>query len=416
MSKDKLVAQSPGEIIYQSIYAPVDLHDMLSNADLRGHIRRLPLSHLFFGIKELGEQEILELLPHVTEMQWTGILDLHLWTRDEMSLGAFLELERHIVQVENPVATKLIRGTDPELWELLLKRSGEIYRKVDEDQYEVEPTEGEWMETPCRDYLIKLPDNSEEARFFRALILRLYELEPEYTIQLIESCRARTIIEIEESAYQKRKTRVEDMGFQDYFEALDIYTIFPSDRSLPEKKLESIQEVSSFPARLTQQLDDSLLLFEALALIADPQLSQALVEEIFFVCNKIIAADSGSLTDPNKIKAKIHKAVTGINLGLDYWSTGNLQKAIGGLQQFYLQSFFQIGYSRLMALQKKVRKVKEISQPVPGSFTEAVIDHILESYPLLAELDENKIRSRFFRTSQDLEKVQSILNCPEDAC
>ena len=61
-----------------------------------------------------------------------------------------------------------------------------------------------------------------------------------------------------------------------------------------------------------------------------------------------------------------------------------------------------------MALQKKVREVKEISQPVPGSFTEAVTDHILEFYPLLAELDENKIRSRFFRTSQDLEKVQSI--------
>ena len=409
MKKEERVTRSPEEMIYQSVYAPVDLQEMLSSADLRGRIRRLSAPHLFFGIKELGDQEILTLLPHVTETQWTGVLDLHLWSRDEMSTGAFLELERHITQAEDPVATKLIRGTDSELWELLLKRRVEIYAKVDEDQYEVEPGEGEWLETPNRDYLIALPHDPEEARFLRALIGRLFDLYPEYAVRLIESCRARTAIEIEESAYQKRKSRVEDMGFQDYFEAIDIYTVLPSDEPLPEKKPELIREVSTLPARLTEPREDSLLLFEALALVTEPQESQTLVEELFFVCNKVISADSASPADPTEIKTTIRKVITGINLGLDWWASGHLEKAHEGLGRFYLQSFFQVGYSRLVELQQRARKVRESSAPEPGSFPEAVLEQILEKYPLLAELDGGKVHSRFFRTRQDLEKARELL-------
>lgn len=408
MKEEELTTRSPEEMIYQSVYAPVDLEEMLSTADLRGRIRRLSVPHLFFGIKELEDQEILKLLPHITATQWTGILDLHLWTRDEMSTGAFMELERHITQADDPVASKLLRGTDPELWELLLKRGVHIYAKVDEDQYEFEPDEGEWMETPDMNYLIILPHDPEEARLLRALILRLYDLDAEYAAILIASCRARTAIEIEESAYQNRKRRVEDMGFQDYFDAIDIYTTLPPDETLPEKIPELIREVSTLPARLPEQLGDSLLLFEALALVTEPQVSQSLVEELFFICNKVISADSASPADPTKIKITIRKAVIGINLGLDRWSGGNLQKAVEGLQRFYFQSFFQIGYGCLMELQQQARQVMETSPPDPGSFPETVLDQILEKYPLLAELDGNKVRSRFFRTRQDLDKAREF--------
>ncbi len=203
------------ELIYNSIYRPVDVRAMLESADTRGKIRRLAVPHLFFGLKELEDKEFLRLLPHVTEEQWTGILDLDLWSGDNMSSGQFLNLERHIVQAEDPVARKLIRAADPELWELLFKRKLKIYPKVEEDEYAAEPQAGELLETPDRNYLILLPQDPEEARLFRALILRLYELEPAYVSILFESSAARTSAEIEEVAYQNRKSRVEAMGFKD---------------------------------------------------------------------------------------------------------------------------------------------------------------------------------------------------------
>ncbi|MEE8349349.1 MAG: DUF6178 family protein [Acidobacteriota bacterium] len=409
MKKESLVTQSPEELIYQSVYAPVDLREMLSTADLRGRIRRLSIPHLFFGIKELEDKEIVKLLPHITETQWTGLLDLHLWSRDEMSTDAFVELERHLIQTEVPVANKLLRGTDTELWELLLKRSVHIYEKIDEDQYEVEPAEGEWLETPNKDYLITLPQDPEEARLLRALILRLYDLGAEYATNVIGSCRARTAIEIEECAFQNRKRRVEEMGFQDYFDAIDVYTSLSPDETLAEKKPELLREVSTLPTRLTEPLEDSLLLIEALTLVTEPQASQALVEELFFICNKVISADSTSPTDPTEIKTKILKTITGINLGLDFWASGNLQKAARGLEQFYLQSFFQIGYGRLTNLQEEARTALETSRPEPGSFPEAVLDQILEPYPRLAELDGDKVNVRFFQTRRDVDQARKFL-------
>ncbi|MFB3142360.1 MAG: DUF6178 family protein, partial [Acidobacteriota bacterium] len=149
------------ELIYNSVYRPVDVRALLESADTRGQIRRLAVPHLFFGLKELADEEFLGLLPHVTEEQWTGILDLDLWSGDNMSSEQFLDLERHIVQAEDPVARKLIRAADPELWELLFKRKLKIYPKVEEDEYEAEPQAGEWLVTPDKNYLIVLPQTPE---------------------------------------------------------------------------------------------------------------------------------------------------------------------------------------------------------------------------------------------------------------
>ena len=395
------------ELIYNSVYRPVDVRAMLESSDTRGRIRKLAAPHLFFGLKELEDEEFLKLLPHVTEEQWTGILDLDLWSGDNMSSGQFLDLERHIVQAEDPVARKLIRAADPELWELIFKRKLKIYPKV-EEEYAAEPQEGEWMETPNRDYLILLPQNPEEARLLRALILRLYELEPQYVSILFESSAARTSTEIEEIAYQNRKNRVEEMGFQDYFEAIEIYTFFPAEEPLPEKKQDQIREMGTLPVQFKEGLEGPLLLFQAFALITNPQDSQALLEELFFVCNKVLSADRASPADPELVKKTIGKAITGINLGLDWHSKGNLQKAAEDLRRYYLQSFFQAGYSRLVELQRKGRELNEAS-PEPGSFLEAFVAGLLEKYPLLSEQRGGKIHTRFFQTRRDLETAKEYL-------
>ena len=113
------------ELIYHSVYAPVDVRAMLATAETRGRIRRLPVSHLFFGLKELDDEEFLKLLPHVTEEQWSGILDLALWSGDKMNSGEFLDLERHIVRAEDPVARKLVRAADSDLWGTHLQAKAE---------------------------------------------------------------------------------------------------------------------------------------------------------------------------------------------------------------------------------------------------------------------------------------------------
>jgi len=119
------------------------------------------------------------------------------------------------------------------------------------------------------------------------------------------------------------------------------------------------------------------------------------------------------ILDPDRVKETIGKAITGINLGLDWHSQGNLQRAAQDLQRHYLQSFFQVGYSRIMDLQKKAQQFKEASIPLePGSFLESFIEELLRKYPLLTEHIGTKIQKRFFCTRRDLEKAEQQLSPP----
>ena len=105
----------PSELIYRTCYAPVDLAGLLETAENRSRIRRLSVPQLYFGLKELGEHQVQALLPHITEAQWQGVLDLDLWNRDRANTGKFLFWAGQIIQAENPVAAKIVRGTDRQL-------------------------------------------------------------------------------------------------------------------------------------------------------------------------------------------------------------------------------------------------------------------------------------------------------------
>ena len=164
----------PSELIYRTCYAPVDLEGLLATAENRSRIRRLSVPQLYFGLKELGEHRIQALLPHITEAQWQGVLDLDLWNRDRANAGKFLFWAAQIVQAESPVARKIVRGTDRQLLELWLKRRLRFEEIIEEDPGLI--PKGDFMETPDRSYLVQLPGNPEESRLARALLLKLYEL------------------------------------------------------------------------------------------------------------------------------------------------------------------------------------------------------------------------------------------------
>ncbi len=395
----KLLASRPEEVVYRICYARANLHELLQSAETRSRIRRLPVAQLFFSLKELDEEEIQALLPHITEEQWSGILDLDLWSKDRVRLNRFLYRMSHVVQSEAAVIRKLLRGTDPELLELALNPLR--IHHLDEDG--APEAEGALLETPDQHYLIELPEDPEQARFLKTFILKLYELDAEGAALLLEESQFRTWSELEEEAYQGRKRRVADMGFQDYYDAIEIYALLALDAPLPLKSWEKIREVSELPVAATELESGSMLLIAALARFTRPQEIEALLEELFFVCNKLLCADRISPDDPSQVKQGVSKAINGINLGLDCWSEGNLTLAEEGLTKHYLQSFFRLGFSQIKTLQDDARHLQlKTPEPEPGSFLEAMSHGLLDRYPVFTESLEGQISRRFFSTREDL--------------
>lgn len=403
----------PSELIYRTCYAPVDLAGLLATAENRSRIRRLSVPQLYFGLKELGEHQIQALLPHITEKQWQGILDLDLWNRDRANAGKFLFWAGQIIQAENPVAAKIVRGTDRQLLELWLKRRIRIEEIVEDDPGPA--PEGDFMETPDRSYLVHLPNNPDESLLARGLLLKLYELGPEETRLWIQESRYRTSIELEETAYQNRKRRIEDMGFQDYFDALDVYTFLPPGTPLPEKMQDRLRAVGTLPAPVARMKSGPLLLFQAMAAFARPHELEPLMEELFFVCNKILTADRTPPNRASRVKGAIRKALSGINLGLEVWSGGDLNRARDGLRRHYLQSFFHTGYSRLVELRDRAREIRTRDFLEVGSLLDDALAELSRNYPLLLVEIRGKRRRRFLKNRSDLERADRYLQAAQEA-
>jgi len=400
--------QHPEELIYRTCYASSDLRNLLGSAETRSSIRRLPAVQFFFSLKELSDEEIGQLLPHLTEEQWAGILDLDLWTKDEVHIGQFLKWTQFILRAEDAVARKILRATDPVLWQLAFKRDLSLFARTEEDEFEAGSEQSTFV-TPDGMYMVELPEDPEKSRLYHQLIIRMYQLDQEYALQLFGQASVATSIELEEDAYQERRRRVEDMGFQDYFDAMEIYAERSVNDRLSEKRWVSEQKenISVLPVRLTGEEGGPLLLFQALAALSREAEIQEVVEELFFVCNKLLSADQISPGDPANIKEGIRKAISGINLGLEVWSEGELERAVVGIHRHYLVAFFQIGFGRLSLLRRSAQTLRE---KVPlGSFLEAAIEGFCLRFPVLSEQVRGDIRERYFDTRSDLEWARKIM-------
>lgn len=411
--KDRLptIIENPEELVYSSCYAPFDIRDYLQTAETRSKIRKLPATQLFYSLQDLDQEEIYLLLPQLTEEQWTTFLDLDLWDKDLLNTNALLYWESFTTETDDPVARKLLRATDPELLQLLFRKELEIIPRVEEDEFEQEPPEDRnSFITPDNYYLVILPEDPEKSRLLYTFIRHLYHLDPEYAALCLENSRYETSIGLEETAYQNRCRRTEDYGFQDYFEALSIYAPLSPESSLPEKDelKEKIKE--ELPVSKTEGRSSNSIFLEALAILSSQEEIQELLQEMFFVCNKVISADRISPADPENIRLGISKALNGINLGLDIWSGGELGKAVEGITKHYLSSFFQIGYDALHQVNRIATLV--VSQE-PGSYGEAVLNALREPYPLYTESEEKNgkitFKTRQFRTAAEIEETRNLL-------
>lgn len=403
------LVRRPEELVYRACYAPTDLQAMLGSSETRSKIRRLPAPQLFFSLKELDDSEMVTLLPHLTEEQWTAILDLDLWTRDRMSTGAFLHWLRHLVEAEDAVARKILRATDDEHWLSVFSKNLQVFGKTEEDEFEGEPDEGrEVLMSPDGFFLIGLPRHSEKARLLREVLIRLYQLEPDVAAALLNHSRFGTPLAFEEDAYQNRRRRIEDMGFQDYFDAIDIYTPRTTSDAFPEKDSSTSRGQSTLPSRVIEEEGRTLLLMRCLSALSLDREIQPIIEELFFVCNKVLSADRTSPAEPKKVKRAIRKTISGISLGLDVYSDGDFGRAVEGLSSLYLVSLFQIGYSEQLRIQQRARKILE-RKTEADSFEQAYLKGLSRKYPILIRLKGEKVRYRFFDSLRDIKEADHFL-------
>jgi len=200
---------------------------LLEAPDLEAAVRALPGDELYYVLHEIGLAEGAEILARATSEQVAIMLDFAIWERDQINPAAYGEWLAAIAAAPFERIGRWMKGIDSELLGLILRRGAAIY-DLSEGGPPEEP-EGTFYPTPDGFFVLDVrvspvvDDGPDPARALITLVDALYRTDNEFARRMIVGAIGELDAELEESAYRWRQARMADLGFADYYEALEVY-------------------------------------------------------------------------------------------------------------------------------------------------------------------------------------------------
>ena len=321
-------------------------------------IQSLPEQEIFLTVKEVGEKDCLDLISFTSPEQFQYLLDIEFWKRDQIDPEKVLHWMEILLESGEKKVVQFIQSTDPALTALVLKKflrvttlEGEVTEGMDRvplftlDQYYFIGFKGVKAREVFEPFL-KIFNRIDREGYQRLMDSLIYELE----------------LEVEETEYHLRNGRLNDYGFPDFEEALEIYrfinpdSLMKGERSLivEGRSEESKRESSSYYLTF---YSEGPFFSTILSQIDHPQDLDRLKQEITTLCNKAIVAEGIDLSNISGMERSVQRVYHYLNLGLQYLSREEGKKALEILRVFPIQKIFQCGVSLPLLLRRKAETI-----------------------------------------------------------
>ena len=327
--------------------------DLLFEApDPRKAIRALPGDEFFYVIHELGFPDAIEILRYGTSEQVQAALDLGLWDRDQLNPDAVSEWLEAMIEVPPEALGTWARGIDIELLALLLRRRSRIY-DVSLEETPEEP-EGMFYNTPDGFFTLDLLGDDESQGVTRRLLDLLYSHDHPFMRRVLVGTRGDLDAELEEQAYVWRSGRMADLGFVDYYAALEVYrpidpaSIRPGGAPVP--RVRPLGDTGDTPAlrlpiALVETLTSGSPFARAIAGVSSPEELTNLHAALVALSNRILAADRVTPGDDDAVTDVLLRMVATLDLALEFLGHGKSETAVLAVQTVPLVHLFRLGGS-----------------------------------------------------------------------
>jgi Family of unknown function (DUF6178) len=347
---------------------------LLEGPDPERAVRALPGDEFYYVVHELGLRDAGDIISYARPEQIQAALDFALWDRDQIvpeRAGEWLE-----ALAEAPYETigTWVAGLDVELFALLVRKTSRIYDLSVEEPPD-EPT-GMFYPTPDGLFVLDVagalpaagdddeagPAEGDEpppsARAVVRIVDALYRADQNFARRLLVGVRSELDSELEELAYRWRQGRMEDLGFSDYHEALEVYReLDPTTVHIGET------EPGSRRARPVDDRDDAFAptraptaLVERLARGASPfsRAVQAMgaadeVADLHFslvaLTNRVLAADLVMPGDDDAVATALERLLATLDIAVEFLARGDAEREVAAVRTVPIVRLFRLGTS-----------------------------------------------------------------------
>lgn len=337
-----IIRQSPGSRKYNLL---------LEAFDAEALVAEMAAQELFLLIKELGREDVGELVAWSTSEQFTTFLDLDIWQGDQLHLPAILNWLQLLLDAGDEKVLQLAHQIDFDLLVLVVKKFVHISRGPED------ASDDDQGGQPASGYEVEYLD-VEGGKVVGALLDLLYQHDPQMVHNLLRTVRWEQDSLLEEEVFQGRNRRLEEFGFVDPNEALGIFSwLDPTTFQVDDYRKGSIplpSDGSVPPGFLLTAASPRNLLADVLA----NGLSREAGWELSYLLNAVMSADRVDVGDPLQVQAALDQVYRCLNLALEQLCGNDAEAAIALFDQVYLQPLFRFGFSLTLQLQRQARPLR----------------------------------------------------------
>lgn len=401
---------------------------ILLSEDSSALVQTLPPGELWLTIKEIGEEDALDLIRMAGPDQLTHLTDLEWWHRDRLDPLAIAYWLMLFHGAGPKVVTNWFKRADEELLVAVFSKFFKVYQP-DPDNQGAEP----WRDfqnlwTLDDAYFLHFQEPGTAPAIERALSLIRAE-EPMKYYGLLEAIDALPLNEQEAEAARFREARLADVGFVEFEEAMLIYeplsdreleALYQNSGTVAEKaQFETGVPAPAYPLSLGKLPP---LLGQALSRIEDRETLEDLQLAIMALTNRLLIADQLDLSRLDSLTAALKKALAFLDLGLQRWSKGDLDRAVRVLRGQPVFAIFRAGYTRVIALARAAYRLEKEGSSGRPAFTRefpgadaALIAGLSRPRPQFYEGadDQGAPRYREFFTEEEIGKAEAALERAE---
>jgi len=381
---------------------------ILDAPDPEALVPQLAVQDFYLMVKEVGIEDLEEILALATTEQLTALIDFDGWPADQINAPAALHWLELLLNVSDEKFLQTVREIDLGLLILMLAKQFKILHApgdIDDEDLRFEVTRGNGG------YVLDYVDE-EESKAVTAFLDTLYRLDPEHFYLVMEGIRWETEAQLEEDVYSARCGRLLDLGFSDRHAALAVY---------------ARMDCANFTTRAAQRTpaaayDDApvqalrLLEFARPGGLLDAVMRQGIAEEVandlVLLINKVISADRIDPGEEREVRAAAEHVYALLNLALENRCEGDIAAAAQLFAERYPEDLFRYGFSLTLELQQRARKIaaSPLAPLLDGPFRAGV--EILGRdrpgfYQGISRIDQTG--ERFFASREDLLAAQNWL-------
>jgi hypothetical protein len=314
-------------------------------------IRALPRDEFYYVIQEIGFPEAMEVFLYASPEQIQTVLDFDVWDRDLLSVDRAGEWMAMLAAAPYEIVGAWMRNLDVEIVALLLRKHARIY-----DLSEGEPpdsSEGEFFTTPDGLFALELLGSDDTQRVTRRLVDSLYRYDRDWMRRLLLGTMGDLDAELEETSYRWRSGRMADLGFEDYYDALEVYRELdpsklslasgegPATRTRPEA--DSERDFLRVPMALAERLAGSSPFARAIAGITKPEDLAEVHQALVLLSNRVLAADRVAPGDEKAAVAVLARVAATLDLAVEFLAKGSDDMAVASVRRIPLVRLFQLG-------------------------------------------------------------------------